>query len=633
MACVKRFSSRTAALAVTAGFFLNIPAKASAASEAELETTAPTIVVTATRIATPAGSLGSSVTVITADQIARQGYRTVSEALASVPGLTVRRAGGIGRQTSVFIRGANSNHTLFLLNGLDINDPSSSNGVYDPSQMPLDNVERIEVIRGPQSVLYGSDAIGGVINIITKTGGGEPNASIVVEGGTHGSYKVTAGAAGSLGPLDLRVDVSRHDTAGQNIAPGGVEKDGFESSAVSTALGADLTDNLRVDFFGQYIDSTAEVDGFFLDLPGAVNDREQFFLSGKAVAKFFDGDWIATLNAGISDQELTDTSFGVSTFNGTIYSAGLQNDVRIGDTGTATVGVEGEIQDGRSSAASFDAQFAIVSAFLQYQFEYWSRLTGTVGVRVDHHDSFGTEATWRAALAYEHPGTGTILRGTAATGFNAPSLTDIFGFFPGLPGSFDDFVGNPNLQPEHSLGFDFGIEQPLFGGDATVGVSFFYNAFDDLIGLDPNTDFNDGMADMLINIAEARAYGLEASVTVFPWDFMDLNANYTFLETEDLSNGGPLLRRPRHEFSATATLRPAEGATISTEIVYTGAQADFGGTIGDYVVVNVNGEYSVSDRLSFIVRAANLTDGRSQDPVGFLRPGLEVFGGMRLTLP
>lgn len=619
-------------IAPAATAFCLLPSTGGAVAADGSATTLPPLVVTATRIATPVSAVGSSVTVITAEDIEAKGYRTLPDALRTVPGLSVRQSGGTGAQTSVFIRGANSNHTLFLLNGMNVNNPSNSNGVFDPSQLTLDNVERIEVIRGPQSVLYGSDAIGGVINIITKDAATTPSATLTAEGGSLGTYRVGASAEGGRGPVSARVDVSRVSTPGDNIAPGGLEDDGHQNTTVSGRLSVQAADNLDLDLFAQRLWSKTDVDGFFVDDPTSRNDREQLYLQGTADATLFDGLWEMHVRIGVSDQELTSRAFTTSTFDGRIYDAGVQNDFRLSDTGTLTVGIEGEVHEATVSSAAFSGSNSIISGFAQYQFEYWDDLSGTVGARIDHHDSFGTEPTYRVALAYTQPRTGTILRGTVATGFNAPSLTDQFGFFPGFPGVFDDFVGNPDLEPEKSFSWDIGVEQPLFGSQVIVGATFFRNRLTNLIAVPPGTDFNDGVPDRVENIASALSYGLESFVRWYPVEWLDLAATHTFTRTEDRTNGGPLLRRPEQLLNIDVTVRPLDTVMLGATIQYVGEQADFSGTVDDYVTIDLTGEYRVSERLSLFARAANLMDVRVEDPLGFEKTGLEIFAGARFRL-
>jgi len=622
-----------------------VPATAQGAEDPGA-TTAPTVVVTATRIPTPIGSVGSAVTVITDQDIERNGYKTLTDALKSVPGVTVRQSGGLGTQSSVFIRGTEARHVLFLLNGLDINDPSGAGAVYDPGQLQLDNVERIEIIRGPQSVLYGSDAIGGVVNVITKDGAGSLTAGISAEGGTLGTYKVAAGAGGSYDGLSGRFDVSRLETAGQNIAPTGTEDDGYENLTFSGTLGAELAENIDIAVFGQYVDAESEIDSFGFDDSTRVNLREQFFVRGIAEGSFFDGFWDATLIGGISNQ-MTENRVGglfpsTSIFDGRIYEAGLQNDLHIHDGGILTLGIEADIESGASSGDSFfgfDEQQHTISYFAQYQFDFWDRVSGTAGVRLDDNEVFGTETTYRVALAYDLVETDTRLRGAVATGFNAPTLIDQFGFVPPEPlFDFDGFVGNPDLAPETSFGWEVGIEQRFWEERATIELTYFFNDLDNLI--DPFFDAvpDDGVPATAVNIAAAETHGLEVLASLSPFPFIDVVATYTYLQTQNLTTGEPLLRRPTHEFSGEVIVRPTDDLRISGEAVYVGERADIDligspASADDYTLFNLVGEYVVDEHVTVFVRATNLTDVDFEDPFGFSQPGREVFVGTRISLP
>jgi len=632
-----------AALAVAAA--LPAAAETDAPPVAEL----PETVVTATRLPTPLEQVASTVTVITADEIARNQYRTLPEALRRVPGLNVVQSGPTGAVTSVFMRGTESNHTLVLIDGIEINDPSTPDGAFDFANILLSDVARIEVLRGSQSTLYGSDAIGGVINIITKRGQGPARASAAIEGGTQATFNQTAGIGGAVGRFDYRFSVEHFNTDGESITPkrnrpAGVsaEDDGFESIKASTRLGLQLTDNARVNLVAHYQFAQTDLDPSAED-PNALQNVHQFFGRASAEVGLFDGRFDNRFGVAYTDfnrnnsnpADAISSAFSSSTFRGKKLKFDWQGDIALAESHVLTLGLETE-KEKSNSASAFSSGFSSETnneartnaAFAQIQSAFGDRLFATLGVRVDDHDRFNRKTTWRIAPTYIHRETGTKIKGSYGTGFKAPTLEQLFGrnFF----GGFGTFQGNPDLKPETSRAWDVGFEQPLFGDRLRFGATYFDIRIDDLIA------FNDSFSS-LINIDKAKTRGVEAFVSARPAPALLVRVDYTFTLAQDATTGFELLRRPHHKASLDIAYDVTENTQISASVLYTGRRTDIDSNTfqriktGGYTVVNLAGSYRLTDSVSLTARIDNLFDKSYEPADGFQAAGISALVGLKAT--
>lgn len=622
----------------------------SAQGQTTPDATLPEMVVTATRLPTPLEQVASSVTVITADDIARNNYRTLPEALRTVPGVDVVSLGPSGAATGVFVRGTESNHTLVLLDGIEINDPSTADGQFDFANIMLEDVERIEFLRGSQSTLYGSDAIGGVVNIITKRGRGPARFSARLEGGTDSTLNQAASVSGAYEKVDYRLSVERLDTEGQSVTPkrnrpDGVnsEKDGFENLSLAASGGVQITETVRANVVARYIDSEVELDPSPED-PNADQESDQFFGRAEVEATLFDGFFDNRLGVGYTDYDRRfnnpadglSADFANSTFEGRKLKFDWQGDLYLTETQTLTLGAETEKEDS-DSRSSFSSGFRsrtnndvrTSAGFAQLQSSFFDRLFSTLGLRIDAHDRFGKEVTGRVAVTYLHRETDTKLKASYGNGFKAPSLEQLFG------ASFFDpfgqvFSGNPDLNPERSHAVEAGIEQTLWQDRLTLGGTFFYIEIDDLIS------FNDTFT-TLVNVDEAKIRGIEAFVAVRPLPALGLRVDYTFTETEDEETGDNLLRRPRHKASVSADLQATENIDLAVNVIYTGGRLDIDSntfatvSTTDYALVNVSGSYRLGETWRFFARIENLFDENYEPADGFKGPGISALAGVRAT--
>jgi vitamin B12 transporter len=614
----------------------------SAGSTAEAQT--EEIVVSATRIETPINQIGSSVTVITDEEIARNQQRTLPDVLRTVPGLNIVQTGGPGGKTSVFMRGSNSNHTKVLIDGIDANDPSQD-GVFDFGQVLTSDIARVEVLRGPQSSLYGSDAIGGVINIITKTGEGPPRFTGMLEGGSFETFHQTGGLSGSISRFNYSFNVD-HFVADDtpvtplDLLPRGRKRidDSYENTTLSTKTGADLTDTFGFDVVARYTNSTLFFTGddfsVFPSVPAAEQSEqnaEQVFTRGQVHLALFDNAFKNRLGVGYTNYRTTiqapDTGFGLPPENinhGDRIKFDWQGNIALAAGHTLILGVED--QTDRLLQSPISADNGNVAGFAELQSEIAHDLFAAASVRYDANDRFGGETTWRIAPSYLVPKIGTKIKASYGTGFKAPSLTQLFVSFPAF-----NFFANPNLQPEKSEGYDFGFEQPLAGDRIRIGSTYFHNEITNLINA--NASFTS-----LENVGQATSYGTETFVSFSITDRLKLRGDYTYTFATDDITGEELLRRPKHKASLNASWRPIDRLLISTTMLFVGSQVDGNRSFSiprlntdPYFLVNVAAEYDVGKGVTLFARADNLFDHRYEDPTGFQRPGFGFFAGVRVS--
>ena len=601
----------------------------------------PPIVVGATRLPTPEDQLGTSVTVIDGADIERKQFRTLPELLQDVPGLNVVQAGSPGGQTSVFIRGANANHTKVFVDGIDVSDPSSTDGSFDFSQILSSQIERVEVLRGPQSGLYGSDAIGGVINIITKTGSGPAQFHASIEGGSYGTFNQSAGASGSVARFSYNFDISHFHSDDTDVTPSvlvvqgrPVNTDSYDNLTYATKLGAGLTDNFDVGLVARYVAtglrSTSD-DFLGPEAVPSISDNRKIFARGVAHLVLFDGAFDQTFGVSYTDyaRRVLDTTMPPaepSFFRGNRVKFDWQGNIQIMAGEVFTLGAERQI-DQIDDSSPVQARVTNDAGFLQLQSSIGDRFFNAVSLRYDNNGTFGGEPTFRVAPAFLIHETGTKLKGSIGTGFKAPSLDELFDSFPAF-----GFFANPNLRPETSLGYDLGFEHALLDKRVQFGATWFHNDIRNLI------TFNDSFTSYA-NVGRAHTFGWESFASYRPWETLTLRADYTFTIANDDIAQQELFRRPKNKASLDAVWQATERASLSATLVYTGPWIDVnrsgtesGIVANRYTLLNLAGSYDIGHGITAFARINNLLDRQYQDPVGFQHQGLGIFVGVRVAL-
>lgn len=600
----------------------------------------PEISVTANRVPTAADATGSALTVITADELQQRQTQILSDVLRTVPGVAVNRTGPMGTLTQVRIRGSEGNQTLVLIDGIEVNDPASGSE-YDFAHLLAGDIERVEVLRGPQSALYGSDAVGGVINIVTRRGNGAPSLSAAVEGGSFGTWagRVTAGTGNDR--YDVAVSAQGVRSTGVSVADrrlGNDEKDGYRNGTLTAKAAVRPTGSTELAVVGRYTRFDTDTDGF-TGGRGAVDDGtsttgKQVFgrVQGKAV--FLDGHWehIAGLSYGRQQRAYRDArGQSTSTYEGRKTKLDYQTNLSFA-TGPAahvlTAGVEHEDDTGitRSSYSNFDRTIGSTGLVGQYKLDLFERLTLTGSVRRDDNDLFQDATTWRGTAAYRMEDTGTKLRASYGTGVKNPTLFELYGYTA-------TYSGNPDLKPEKGRGWDVGVDQALWGKRVVADATWFNQRIRDLIT---------GTGRTSINMAgESRVQGVELGLTVEPVDGLTLRGSYTWTEGED-STGAELVRRPKHLASLNANYRFLEDrANANIGIVYNGRTSDWAYdafynrqpvSLTPYTLVNLSGSYKLTDRVEAFGRIENLTDRHYQEVWTYGAAGRAGYLGLRLAL-
>jgi vitamin B12 transporter len=606
-----------------------------------------TLVVSPTGTVTPIDQIASSVTVITAKDIERDQRRTLPDALSTVPGLNVVQSGGPGGQTSIFMRGTNSNHTKVLIDGIDASDPSNPNRTFDIGQMLTSDIQQIEVLRGPQSGLYGADALGGVISIITKKGEGPPRATGSIEGGSFGTFNQTAALSGAQDRINYSFNVAHFRATDVPVTPLELLPPGqkaignnYDNMTYSTKLGADVSENLTLNAVARYTDATLRFTGdtfdpvTFASFPAAAQSTQivhQLNTRGEAVWSVFDGriknyfgvNYTNNWNYNISPG---DPAAAITTGDRLQYD--WHSVTQLTPYHTVVIGAEQQTETLQTSTVS--AQNVNKAGYVELQSQFANRLFLVENIRQDDNDRFGEHPTYRLAPALIVPFTETKLKASYGTGFKAPTLNQLFVNFPAF-----FFFANPNLKPEESTGYDAGFEQPLFNDRLRFGSTYFHNNIQNLIQSvsDPVT-----FSSTLANIGHATTEGTESFVSARITDRVRVRADYTFTRAVDTDAGLELLRRPKEKWSANVIWNPIDPLTLSATLLHIGSFVDASRDFSiprllapGYTLLHLAAEYVVTDQLKVFGRVDNATNVHYQNPTGFLQPGLGVFGGIRVA--
>ncbi len=598
-----------------------------------------TIVISATRIPTPELELASSVTVVTADDIAARQERTFAAVLRDIPGLNVVQQGGPGAATSVFMRGTNSNHTKVLVDGIDVSDPSNANAAFDFGQLLTQDIERVEVLRGPQSGLYGSDAIGGVINVITRAGSGPMKLSASVEGGTFDSLNQTAGVSGSQEAFHYSANVA-HLHSGSTpvtpldlLAPGEQRhNDYYDNFTVSSKLGFDLTPDFDLGLVTRYTNThlhyTGEDYSTFPALPAAqqsASDTDEYYGRASAHLVSLEGGLNQTLGVAFTRNRTAtlqpQTAESLNT--GERVKLDWQGAVRVSSAQSVLLGLE----DARDEiSAPLSASVRTASAYVELQSRLGQHWFSALNARYDDNDRFGSKVTYRIAPTWVSSESGTKLKASVGSGFKAPTLGELFQSFPPF------FFANPDLKPESSVGYDLGIEQGLGGGVVRVGATWFYNRIRDLITADlTGTTY--------ANVGRASTDGVESFVAYQPVRQLSLRLDYTYTQATDDVLHEELLRRPKHKGNLNATWRASDALLLNASVLTVSSWVDGNRDFSiprldapGYTTVNLAASFDVSRQWAVFGRIDNLLDRHYENPVGFLQPGIGVFAGIKTQL-
>ena len=602
---------------------LAVPMLASAAERpaADEETgRIDTIVVTGTRIEQTAAEAGSTVRVIDAGAIEALGFSHALDAIASTPGVTVNQNGSFGGAATVRIRGASSDQTLVLIDGVSVNDASAPGGGFDFARLDTENIERLEILSGPQSTLWGTDAIGGVVSIVTKRPREGLGGSLFAQAGSHGALRSGAsvghgGAAGyfRLGGTRLHTDgISRADKRNGNT-----ENDGFDSLTLSAQGGLALPRDARLEGSLLWNDSEAEFDSFRFGAEGNVGDGDELSkseeLSGHVAlhVPLFDGRLDNLLLFGRAEIDRSSLSGGLPSFEArgerTLFR--YQGTLSIDARNTLAVGAEREESSAIGNEVALDGLFAL------YEWRPAEALTLTGGLRTDVHEHFGPETTGRLAAAWQ-PIRSLTLRGSWGQGFKAPSIFQTTFFCCGATAANDD------LRPERSKGFDLGAEWRHTGGLGYIGLTFFRQDTEQLI------DFSFA-AGGYENIDEAASKGIEVTAGWNLAESVSLSADYAYIRARE-ADGTPLRRLPGHSGDLTLAWDPPGPFSGTLLLRFNGEESNGDGTtLDDWTRIDINARYELFKNFELFGRLENLFDMHYQQILGYGTPGRSVSVGVR----
>lgn len=601
------------------------------------------IVVSPDKLREPAGLSANSISVVSSEDIEGEKKQFAKDIISEYNSIALTETGAFGGSADIRIRGANPNHTVLLIDGVKVYDPSSASGGFNFANLTLDNVDRIEIVRGPQSTLYGSDAMGGIVSMESK----KPDAPFFetgVESGSYYSLSEYVNLGGFEKGLHYSFGFSQFNTNGISKAdpvtiPNIQETDPYTRKSFSARLDYEVAENLTIGGTIRDVDARYEYDN-----PGSTTPRlrDNDELVGKsnllvysiyAEQKLFDFyDYSTTYSYVNTFRRNYDYPAATNDwYEGAVNRFDYQNNFHLLDYDTFTVGYDHsqDISDSYSaSRTSVNDQpkvFARNSAlYLQNKAHYEELMGSTQNMRVDSHSQFGTNVTYKIDGFYSAP-TQTRVRGLWATSFKAPSLYQLYA--PANTGWL--FLGgNSALQPEKGRSYEFGLDQYLFDKRFRMGATYFYNRFYNLIKY--TTDATTRQSSYQ-NAAKAKSLGMEYEIEANLFNGRaTVSSGFDFTETKDYSTDNELVRVPKNQFNFKAKLKPVDRLFIGMDIYYNGINLSAGtDKMKPYTKVDLVAELTLIKGLSIYGRIENLLNKHYQEVRGYAEPGFSAYGGIR----
>ncbi len=615
-------------------------------------TAVDTLVVVANRNPEPLYRIGQSVTVLDAKTIQASQAVSVSDLLDQTPGVTVVRNGGVGQTSSLGIRGALAEQTLVLIDGVQLNDPSSPGAGFDFANLLAGDIARVEILRGSQSTLWGSQAIGGVVNIVTAVPSKALQGDISAEGGSRDTQYYRAGVGGTIDALSFRLAGGYYSTSGISAfdkAFGGKEADGFNAGAFSGRLRFDVNQYVQLDLRAYYTQSKIAFDGFSTPTFSFGDDSEygnvsQFVDYTGLNILAFDGrlknrlafEYASTHRRlyDPADAPVTEFFFG----DGAATRFEYQGTAELAPSYTAVFGAQHERTTLVTGTPAFDfvptpplrAAFTIDSGYAQIQGEVIKGVTLTGGVRYDSHNLFGGYTTAQAAAAWSLNGGNTLLRASWSQGFKAPSLYQLY-----------STAGNPALKPETSDSFDAGVEQRLLDGRVVLGATYFRLSSHQLIDFRSCTGAHTTLCPnpfggFYDNVAQALSQGVELKGSATLFQGLTVSGNYTYTDAENRTPGSifgtDLARRPRHTANATVSYVWPMKLTTAVAIRYASRSFDSPGNrtpLHGYTLVDLRASFPITEKIEVYGRVENLFDEHYETAFKYGTLGRGAFVGAR----
>lgn len=604
--------------AVAFGFTVSATAQTASIEETKLDT----ITVNGSRLDQTMTEIGSSVSVITRDDLEESGVDFALDAIATAPGVTVNQNGAFGGNASVRIRGASNDQTLVLIDGVPVNDPTGTGGGYNFAYLDTDTIERIEVLKGPQSTLWGSDAIGGVVSITTTRPIEGLSGTVFGEYGSFNTLRGGASISNANEIGDFRLAATGLTTDGiskADEANGNSEDDGYDSQTVSAKGGLNLPASVRLETSLMWSDAESEYDSYAFGAQGSVADGDEVTnsetLSGNISLKapLFDGRLKNLVQIGYADIERENTSNGVQSYftEGDRVLFRYQGTFAINATNTLAFGTEREETSANEQESSIDSLFAL------YEFKPVDDLTLTGGIRVDDHETFGSETTGRVAAAWTATDQLTF-KASWGQGFKAPSIfqSTYICTFCGLT------APNTNLKAETSEAYDIGVQWQSADERIVLGATLFDQETENMIDFSYTAGYD--------NIALLDSQGVELTGAYAINNWLGIAASYTFIDSED-GNGNALARLPESTGNISASFDPDGPFSGAVLVRYNGKEANTDGSeLDSWTRVDLTGSYDLNDTVEIYGRIENLFDEEYQQILGYGTPGLSGSVGVRL---
>ncbi|MDI6698274.1 MAG: TonB-dependent receptor [Candidatus Saccharicenans sp.] len=609
------------------------------------------IVVTATRLETPVKETASAISLVRIENLPPAAAIRPEIIFTGIPGVFFLQPGLAGGAGSLFIRGANSEHTVFMIDGLELNDPISPSRSFNFNLFDLSLIDRVEVLRGPQSTLYGSDALAGVVNLITA----DPEKNEATVSGLFGSRRTGLGnlrIARVKNNFSFVMETNSFTTLGISSAsssyPGNTENDGFNQQSLAVKLSCRLSPAFKITWQSRGLFNRAELDAFggpYGDDPNSVQKSRFIFNRLELNGFLWQHRWEQKLafgfEAGRRDFDNPADESHPSEAEDAIYKSQMfkvdwQNNFYLSENNTLVLGADFREERGSSFYVysspwgDFESSFpqksaSLLGLYVQDQWKLWNRLSLTAGLRSDHHQRFGPAVTFRTAACFDLPEIQARVKATVGSGFKAPSLYQLY-----APESIFGPIGNENLRPEKNTGWDAGLEKEI-GERFSVSLTYFETHYRNLIQFYYGSGYQ--------NIGRASSRGVETSLQANPLKSLTLRASWTHLRARDLDTGTPLLRRP--ENSLHFDLSYTRGSlNLAAELNYIGSRFDVNYSaypaetvkLKPATIANLLLTYELNQPLTLFLHLQNLLDTRYELIYGYGSPGLIASTGFKLKL-
>lgn len=601
--------------------------------------TAQEIFVTGLAVPTTSSKAGIGINTITQEQIQAVNPSTFDEILRYVPGLVIKQ-NAAGKLTSLSMRGGNSGSTMILLDGIPLNDAAGISNDIDLSSIPVDNIEKIEIVKGPLSASLGASAINGAINIITKKGGEKPvQASAQIQSSLLSQYYTgNASIYGSKDIIDYRINGSYlydENVSAAAYKYGNTENDPDAMGHFSAYLGIKPNDNSKTSFYIDYVNRTSDLDNG----GGANNDNIDYLQKTKRVSTAFktsylyDDIWEPSLNISyVYQNRIYGSSSQIKNnindiFDGQTLTADFQNNIYIIDEFTLTAGLNYEYSQiySRSSVLESNKNRNSYAGYVQGTINLFDSWTTIIAFRGLQDDNMEFAPLYRISSTYDIKKIDLQIKAAAGNGALSPSLYQLY----------DPSFGNNTLKMQRSFAYEVGFTNGLFNKIVTYGLSWFDNYYNNMIIYGSYIDDNNKIKTGFYNETKTHTRGIEAEINIKPVKYINFGSTYTYLQTFNV-DGNPLARRPEHQVSAYINIIPIENLKINIGLIYNGESAatiyEKSSINDDYFLLNANISYDINDNIQIYLKGTNLTNTEYEEIYGYGTKGIEIFAGLKAKI-